>query len=279
MRRFLFLCLLTLTVSAVAFAQQMTDEQVVQHVQKALQSGKSQQQILVELMQKGVTKEQLQRLQAKYSGGQQNENSAEENDKTRLRTSQQYVNKNNPQGSSNFDATNSKKQSIKGLRAKMKRQPADKEKDSENDSIKHIFGHNIFDNEYLTFEPNINIATPDNYRLGAGDEIIINVWGASQKTIKKTISPEGTVQIDNLGPVYLSGKSIKEADNYLKKEFSKIYAGVTGDTPNTEIKLTLGEVRSIQVNVMGEVVVPAPIRSLRSLPCSMRYIGRAVSMK
>jgi len=64
------------------------------------------------------------------------------------------------------------------------------------------------------------------------------------------------VQIENLGPVYLSGKTVKEANNYLKNEFAKIYAGVTGETPNTQIKLTLGEIRSIQVNVMGEVVVP-----------------------
>ena len=64
------------------------------------------------------------------------------------------------------------------------------------------------------------------------------------------------MQIENLGPVYLSGKTVKEANNYLKNEFAKIYAGVTGETPNTQIKLTLGEIRSIQVNVMGEVVVP-----------------------
>ena len=119
-----------------------------------------------------------------------------------------------------------------------------------------IFGHNIFENENLTFEPNVNVATPVNYRLGPGDEVIIDVWGASQTTIREIISPEGSVLVDNLGPVYLNGKTVKEANNYLKQEFAKIYAGVTGNTPNTQIKLTLGEIRSIQVNVMGEVVAP-----------------------
>ena len=129
-------------------------------------------------------------------------------------------------------------------------------KKKKEDPTQQIFGHNIFDNENLTFEPNINVATPNNYRLGAGDEFMRDVWGVSQKTIREIISPEGTVQIENLGPVYLSGKTVKEANNYLKNEFAKIYAGVTGETPNTQIKLTLGEIRSIQVNVMGEVVVP-----------------------
>lgn len=100
------------------------------------------------------------------------------------------------------------------------------------------------------------MATPVNYRLGPGDEVIIDVWGASQTTIREIISPEGSVLVDNLGPVYLNGKTVKEANNYLKQEFAKIYAGVTGNTPNTQIKLTLGEIRSIQVNVMGEVVAP-----------------------
>ena len=108
----------------------------------------------------------------------------------------------------------------------------------------------------MTFEPNVNVATPENYRLGPGDEVIIDVWGASETTIRQTISPEGSILVNNLGPVYLSGKTVKEANNYLKQEFARIYSGVTGNVPSTQVKLTLGEIRSIQVNVMGEVVVP-----------------------
>ena len=286
MRRFILLCLLMFTVSSVVFAQRMTDEQVIQYVQEAQQAGKSQQQMSIELMKRGVTKEQIQRIQSEYSGkanvttGTGGEKAAD----SRLRTPKKYENKNKniSQENSTLENSNSKKQTIKGLRAKNDQQRDEKEmeqefgwdgneqtdyleydnflgkekKEKKEDPTQQIFGHNIFDNENLTFEPNINVATPNNYRLGAGDEVIIDVWGVSQKTIREIISPEGTVQIENLGPVYLSGKTVKEANNYLKNEFAKIYAGVTGETPNTQIKLTLGEIRSIQVNVMGEVVVP-----------------------
>lgn len=286
MRRFILLCLLMFTVSSVVFAQRMTDEQVIQYVQEAQQAGKSQQQMSIELMKRGVTKEQIQRIQSEYSGkanvttGTGGEKAAD----SRLRTPKKYENKNKniSQENSTLENSNSKKQTIKGLRAKNDQQRDEKEmeqefgwdgneqtdyleydnflgkekKEKKGDPTQQIFGHNIFDNENLTFEPNINVATPNNYCLGAGDEVIIDVWGVSQKTIREIISPEGTVQIENLGPVYLSGKTVKEANNYLKNEFAKIYAGVTGETPNTQIKLTLGEIRSIQVNVMGEVVVP-----------------------
>ena len=92
----------------------------------------------------------------------------------------------------------------------------------EEDPTQQIFGHNIFTNENLTFEPNVNIATPVNYRLGPGDEVIIDVWGASQTTIRQTISPEGSILVDNLGPIYLSGMTVREANNTVRREFSKI---------------------------------------------------------
>lgn len=274
MRKFILLCLLVFTVSSVVFAQQMTDEQVVMYVQEAQSQGKTQQQMLVELMKKGVTKEQLQRIQSKYSGkSDQNNGAGKVGDaNSRMRTQKTYENKNKniSQDDSGLNDIDSKKQSIKGLRTKAGQQRSGYEIKTDDsklidflfadstkvDPTQQIFGHNIFENEYLTFEPNINVATPSNYRLGAGDEVIIDVWGASQKTIREIISPEGTVQIENLGPVYLSGKTVKEANDYLKREFAKIYAGVTGEAPNTQIKLTLGEIRSIQVNIMGEVAVP-----------------------
>lgn len=285
MRRFILLCLLMFTVSSVAFAQQMTDDQVVQFVKEGQMTGKTQQQMTTELMRKGVTKEQIQRIQTKYSnnktGNLQGDQSA--TSQSRMRTQKNYDDKNkNVRNKSDLDKQDPKNRKIKGLREPLRQRTLDAipdeeikeeqtdylfgsqngesdylfEEEKEEDPTKQIFGHNIFDNENLTFEPNINVATPVNYRLGPGDEVIIDVWGASQTTIRETISPEGSVQVDNLGPVYLNGKTVKEANNYLKQEFAKIYAGVTGNTPNTQIKLTLGEIRSIQVNVMGEVVAP-----------------------
>lgn len=131
-------------------------------------------------------------------------------------------------------------------------QQADKGVD--NDYPPAIFGRNIFTSHELSFEPNMNLATPENYILGPGDEVIINIWGASEKNIRNTISPEGNIMISNLGPVYLSGMSMKDANALLQKEFSKIYAGIAGDA--SSIRLTLGQIRSIQINMMGEVSVP-----------------------
>lgn len=108
----------------------------------------------------------------------------------------------------------------------------------------------------MTFEPSINLATPVNYRLGPGDEVIIDIWGASENTIRQSISPEGTILVSGLGPVQLSGMTVKDANAYLQREFSKIYSGISGNEPNSQIKLTLGDIRTIQINIMGEVAVP-----------------------
>lgn len=123
-------------------------------------------------------------------------------------------------------------------------------------SARQIFGHNLFRNTNLSFEPSANLATPISYRLGPGDEVIIDIWGASENTIRQTISPEGDIQVKDLGPVHLNGMTVKEANQYLQREFSKIYSGIGGNEPNSQIRLTLGDTRTIQVNIMGEVSVP-----------------------
>lgn len=274
MRRFILLCMLMFTVSGVALAQQLTDEQVVQFVKEGQMMGKTQQQMTTELMRKGVTKEQIKRIQAKYGSNKAGDNVQAPVSQSRMRSQKNYEDKNKNIRKGNDRQKVSK---VKGLRKPLKQSTEDGISDEEvpdeesiwiaddeftdlyeeeKDPTTQVFGHNIFDNENLTFEPNVNVATPVNYRLGPGDEVIIDVWGASQTTIRETISPEGSVLVDNLGPVYLSGKTVKEANDYLKQEFARIYAGVTGNTPNTQIKLTLGEIRSIQVNVMGEVMTP-----------------------
>lgn len=114
-----------------------------------------------------------------------------------------------------------------------------------------VFGRNIFNTQSLTFEPNVNLATPANYQLGPGDEVIIDIWGASQNTIREEISPDGTISIQDLGIVNLNGMTIAQAGDFLKRELSKIYS----DSQNS-IQVTLGNARSISINVMGEVLVP-----------------------
>ncbi|MBS5206012.1 MAG: polysaccharide biosynthesis/export family protein, partial [Bacteroides ovatus] len=109
-----------------------------------------------------------------------------------------------------------------------------------------VFGRNIFNTRNLTFEPSVNIATPLNYRLGPGDEVIIDIWGASQNTIRQQISPDGTINIQKIGPVNLNGLTIAEANDYLKKTLNKIYNGLNNaNDPTSDIRLTLGSIRTI----------------------------------
>jgi len=119
-----------------------------------------------------------------------------------------------------------------------------------------IFGLNLFRNEKISFEPALNIPTPVDYQLGPGDELIIDIWGVSEMTYTQLISPEGTIIIPGIGPVFLSGLTINEAYTKLKKELTKIYSGLSGAVPNTYLNVSLGNVRSIKVNLVGEVFVP-----------------------
>lgn len=224
----------------------MTDAQVIEYVQQGLAQGKDQQTLAVELLGMGATQDQLLRLQSTYSqaGGSDSslsdDSGTADTDVPRARTvnAKQPASQGNPEDYLLSDE-------MKKSRAE--RQALKVSDESEDD----VFGRNIFNIENLTFAPNSNVATPANYCLGPGDEVVIDIWGASQTTIKKEISPDGYVNIPNLGPVYLSGMTIDEARNALKEELKKIYS----DTDNS-IQVTLGNIRTIQVNVMGEVKAP-----------------------
>ena len=137
------------------------------------------------------------------------------------------------------------------------------------DSLKNqVFGREIFSNKSLSFEPNMNMPTPRNYPLSAGDEVLIDVWGDSELNLKLTLSPEGTIIIPNVGPVALSGLTIEEAENRIKQELGKIMWNlVDGKEPNTFVSVGLGKIRSIKVNIVGEAVAPGTytLSSLASL--------------
>lgn len=140
---------------------------------------------------------------------------------------------------------------------------------SSKDSLKNqVFGREIFSNKNLSFEPNMNMPTPRNYPLSAGDEVLIDVWGDSELNLKLTLSPEGTIIIPNVGPVALSGLTIEEAENRIKQELGKIMWNlVDGKEPNTFVSVGLGKIRSIKVNIVGEAVAPGTytLSSLASL--------------
>mgnify|MGYP003301998016 FL=1 len=245
MRKILSLLLFAFVFSTASFAQQMSDEQVVQYVKDGQKAGKTQQQMTTELMRRGVTKEQVLRIQKKYEGNRETVNSSngaidnKSRQRSSLSTAVTYGGNSRTINSSNREGTLMGNDTIvqNSIVQEME------------DPTLQIFGHNIFTAENLTFEPNSNIATPTNYRLGPGDEVIIDIWGNSQDLIRQTISPEGTIQVNTLGPLYLNGRTVKEATNYLKQKLATIYA-------DSQINLSLGDTRSIQVNVMGEVKFP-----------------------
>jgi len=123
------------------------------------------------------------------------------------------------------------------------------------DSMK-IFGHDLFKNKNADFFPSYNIPTPENYKLAAGDEVVINIWGAVVKNIDANISPEGTINIPDYGPVYLNGLSVSTAETVLERNLSQVFSGLSGSNPNTYLSISLGKMRSVTINVVGEVERP-----------------------
>lgn len=241
MYRFLLLFLFVFTIGGSAYAQHMSDQQVVEYVKQAQTSGKSQKQITSELLRRGVTQEQVLRIKAQYEATNSTSTSTD-NQSTMMR-------KRGVSLGESYEVAETVGQ-------KNVMSPSINSQVQQEEPTKQIFGHNLFTNRNLSFEPSANLATPVNYRLGPGDEVIIDIWGASENTIRQTISPEGSIQVKDLGPVHLNGMTVKEANSYLQREFSKIYSGIGGSDPNSQIRLTLGDIRTIQINIMGEVAIP-----------------------
>lgn len=219
-------------------AQTMSDQQVLEYTQRALEQGKDQQFITMELARRGVTKEQAYRVKQLYEQQMRKEGTGTVMEgRKRMRTTNPY------EDELSVDSMN--RQSLQFLTNALPEQGAG------TVSRKQVFGRAIFRTQNLTFEPNVNLATPQDYRLGPGDEVIIDVWGANQTTLRETISPDGYINIPNLGPILLNGMDIARATEYLKQKLAQIYAASAEN-----IQISLGNARTIQVNVMGEVVQP-----------------------
>ena len=285
LKKSLILCLLLLGLAtATTWAQGggMTDQQVKEYVEMGLQQGKSQQQIANELARRGVTREQAERVKKLYEqGGKGGKNGAaakaerkRTNANDNLASDKEYMERDF--NFENENATGTAKSKVyKYVTTQELEIPEDSKsinftldkngnlvsKDgvtlfTEESPEDQVFGRNIFNTSNLTFEPSANLPTPSNYRLGAGDEIIIDIWGTNQTTIQQTISPDGAISIDNLGLVFLNGMTVSQATSYLRKELNKIYAGLADENATSQIKVSLGNSRTIQVNVMGEVYQP-----------------------
>ena len=262
----LSLVVMAITAIPVQAASNMSDRQVLEYVKKGMASGKSQKDILTELAARGVDRAQAERVKKLYQA-----EIAKKSDGT------------NTKGVNRQRGKRLEKDELKNGR--LSRTKSDKQKDATQDESfseeelamsedyftsplenrdsllsaekDSVFGRDIFKNRELSFEPSLTLATPRNYKLGPGDEVIIDIYGANQTTIQDVISSEGSITVDVLGPIYLNGKTIDEANAFLRKKLSTIYAGLEKDEDaKTEIVLSLGETRSITINVLGEVETP-----------------------
>ena len=256
-------------------AQSMSDDQVMSYIAKEHTAGKGNAQIVTQLMQRGVNIQQIRRVRDKYQK-QMSQN-----------TSHSYGSAGDPTGSSRMRTNNGKKRTsgnesagsnsdlsaYSNYRISNDRDSSDKEDealeyrdelgkmipdtaaivkqyyDNKKTKAHKVFGRDIFNNKELSFEPNMNIATPQNYRLGPGDAVIIDIYGASQKTIQSTVSPDGEVTIEGYGPVNVSGLTVAQANARLRSTLGSRYR-------SSRIKLTVGQTKTIMVNVMGEVKAP-----------------------
>lgn len=275
MKKLLIYLMFLMLLPVAGMAQSMSDDQVMSYIAKEHTAGKGNAQIVTQLMQRGVNIQQIRRVRDKYQK-QMSQN-----------TSHSYGSAGDPTGSSRMRTNNGKKRTsgnesagsnsdlsaYSNYRISNDRDSSDKEDevleyrdelgkmipdtaaivkqyyDNKNTKVHKVFGRDIFNNKELSFEPNMNIATPQNYRLGPGDAVIIDIYGASQKSEQCTVSPDGDVVIEGYGPVAVSGLTVAQANARLRSTLGSRYS-------SSRIKLTVGQTRTIMVNVMGEVKLP-----------------------
>ncbi|MGL4853598.1 MAG: SLBB domain-containing protein [Phocaeicola sp.] len=239
----------------------MSDQQVVEYIKQGTAAGKSQQQLATELGARGVNRTQAERVKKLIEGAQGNKTS----ERNALEAGGQERMRRTGDSMQGVDASTTLLSAAEQADSLQQLNPTQ--------GGPQVFGRNIFSNRNLTFAPNQNLATPQEYKLGPGDEVIVDIWGSSQNSIRQTISPDGFINIENIGLVYLNGLRIQEAEKHLRQELDKIYAGIGGEG-SSDMKLTLGQIRTIQIHIMGEVVTPGSY-SLSSLSTAFHALYQA----
>lgn len=279
MKKFLAYLLIAMLLPLAAAAQSMSDNQVMQFVMKEHEAGTSQAQIVTKLMQRGVDISQIRRVRAKYERQMKQGGLGNVSDETSKKTDSR-LRKNNGKERDDYGKESDKKaEQFSSNRLKAERDTKYRHTYDEDDEefldfqkemqemvpdtaallkkllaerdkkARKVFGRDIFNNKELTFEPNMNIATPQNYKLGPGDAVFVDIYGASQKSAECTVSPDGFITIEGYGPVQVSGLTVAQANNRLRSTLGSRYS-------SSKIKLSVGQTRTIMVNVMGEVKTP-----------------------
>lgn len=235
MKKLLLLCLFSLGMVNMTYGQSMTDNQVVEYAIQLKKSGASETDIAAKLIQRGATMAQIQRLRSQYAkqmttkGLDDSVDNMVGNTKDRMRVDNE-VNDNSLVTHEDSDAPDYVPESL-------------------SPSGKRVFGRDIFNKKSLTFEPVMNIATPQNYVLGPGDQLIIDIYGDTQKSMQLTVSPDGDVTVPDYGPVHVAGLSVSAAQSKVRGTMGTYYE-------SSDVKVSLGQTRTIMVNVMGEVRAP-----------------------
>lgn len=257
MKKFLLLSAFCM-VSAVGAMAQMSDKQVLDFVAREHRAGTSQSQIVTKLMQRGVKIEQIRRIRKQYDSQIQNRGmSAAADGAVSMVADRMQA---NSDGTTAQEVTSGRRGTTGETYVDAAEEHAEAERDVQSTQNvpgdaqgKKVFGRDIFNHRALSFEPNMNLATPPNYVLGPGDQLVIDIYGASQKTMVYTISAEGTITVSGVGPVKVSGLSVASAQSLIRKKVGSRYS-------SSDIRLTLGQIRTIMVNVMGEVRTPGTYR-------------------
>lgn len=286
LKRICLLLALIVGLSLNVLAQTgMSDRQVIEFMMKENERGTPRSEIVTKLIEKGVSIEQIRRIRAKYEkqqkgdlvgardisgvnkdnkrlrknngdereelkGNQQRKNKREEIDEDQLSEKQRKRLKRERRNDYIDEMEELLPDSLNDLEMPYEYDDEDYEYGRKKKKKgKEVFGRNIFNNRKLSFEPNMNIATPQDYRLGPGDEVYVDVWGASQERFESTVSPDGTINIESYGPVNVDGLTVAQANQRLRATIGRRYSGST-------VRLTVGQTKTITVDVMGEVRVP-----------------------
>ena len=275
----LFSLLLCVSVGRVYAQSSMSDSQIMDFIVKENEKGTSRQQIMIKLMEKGVTVDRVRKLRNRYEKQKNGEipgalgvSGYGDGHNNRLRRN----NANNSQPNaaeerSTMSRSSQQNNNLSNMTERERRLWQERQRELMSDELdfllpdtldlyddimgrkenpkKRVFGRNIFNNKKLTFEGDMNIATPADYRLGPGDAVFVDVWGASQRSYEATVSPEGTINLEGFGPVSIGGMTVAQANRHLRSTLGSRYAG-------SQVKLSVGQTKTITVNVMGEVNNP-----------------------
>ena len=254
MKKIVCLCLLSLGLSVTAFGQGMSDQQVINFIAAEAKAGTSQGQIVTKLMQRGVKIDQIRRLRNQYDKQISSRGMSSAADGAVSMATKRMAG--NSDGSSSQELTTARV----GTSGTIENDAASEVQVVENDveatqgtapdaQGKRVFGRDVFRQATPSFQPNTNMPIPDSYVLGPGDEVVIDIYGASQNTLIHTISPEGTITVSGYGPIALSGLSVSGAQAKLRSTLGSRYK-------TSDLRVTVGSTRTIQVNIMGEVRAP-----------------------